>query len=98
MKLKEKLAIKKAVPMKKCKYCLSTENLTIDHKNPISRGGTNERKNLQCLCKRCNSIKSSLSDGEVRRLFNWLIEIDRDRLSRGKRVWAHNRRYRADDA
>lgn len=83
MRLKEKLELLKTVPKKKCRYCLSTENLTIDHKNPLSRGGLNERKNLQCLCKRCNGIKSNLSHGEVQRLFKWFREIEASREQKG---------------
>jgi 5-methylcytosine-specific restriction endonuclease McrA len=31
--------------------------LTIDHKVPISRGGTNDRKNLCCSCEEHNFDK-----------------------------------------
>lgn len=44
----------------KCKYCSSRENLTIDHKLPISLGGKDEKKNLQTLCYGCNQLKSSI--------------------------------------
>lgn len=45
-----------------CKYCGSRENLTIDHKHPISLGGTDEISNLQTLCKECNQLKSGIPD------------------------------------
>lgn len=42
-----------------CKKCGSTDDLTIDHIVPVSRGGTNDMGNLQVLCRSCNSKKSS---------------------------------------
>jgi hypothetical protein len=42
-----------------CVACRSTDNLTIDHIKPVSRGGTDEMNNLQILCKSCNSKKGS---------------------------------------
>ena len=44
----------------KCQYCgniFSTENLTVDHLIPKSRGGTNTWKNLVAACKKCNQKK-----------------------------------------
>lgn len=38
--------------------CFEVENLTIDHKIPLSRGGSNELTNLQFSCRSHNSIKS----------------------------------------
>lgn len=44
-----------------CRNCGTTETyanpLTTDHIVPRSRGGSNDRENLQCLCRRCNSAK-----------------------------------------
>ena len=63
------------IPMKKCRYCKSKENLTIDHKIPKSRGGTDDISNLQCLCGRCNVIKSAVADSEIKRIVQWWLEI-----------------------
>ena len=87
MKLKEKLRIKKVLKMNRCRYCLSTENLTIDHKIPVIKGGTNDIKNLQCLCKRCNGIKGQLSQKQIMFLFRWFREIDKCRLTAGKNLY-----------
>ena len=39
---------------------LATE---VDHIIPLSRGGTNDRSNLQPLCKSCHARKTALEDG-----------------------------------
>lgn len=41
----------------KCKYCGSTNNLTIDHIIPLAKGGTNEPDNLRVMCRTCNCRK-----------------------------------------
>ena len=43
----------------KCLCCGATENITIDHVISVKNGGVNEIKNMQPLCKSCNSRKSS---------------------------------------
>jgi len=43
----------------KCNSCNSTENLSIDHIKPVSKGGKDTFDNLQILCKSCNSRKGS---------------------------------------
>jgi hypothetical protein len=40
-----------------CAHCGATDNLEIDHKTPISRGGSCELDNLQALCRPCNRSK-----------------------------------------
>jgi 5-methylcytosine-specific restriction endonuclease McrA len=44
----------------KCFYCatiLTKQTRTLDHKLPLSRGGTNEIENLVPACRRCNHRK-----------------------------------------
>lgn len=41
----------------KCNYCKSSENLSIYHIIPISKGGKNCLDNIQILCNPCNNKK-----------------------------------------
>lgn len=43
----------------RCVRCGSEEELTVDHVQPFSRGGLTVPRNLQLLCKSCNSSKSA---------------------------------------
>ena len=59
-----------------CKYCTATLEFNtchLDHRTPISRGGTNAFENLQVLCARCNFEKHSKNDEEY---IEWLYEVD----------------------
>jgi len=73
--------------MKRCKYCKTTKDLTVDHKVPVSLGGTNEDSNLQCLCSRCNSKKSDMTHKQVMGLFKWFNEIQQSRVKHGKKSY-----------
>lgn len=47
----------------RCGICgkpIKFEEMTVDHKIPLSRGGTNAFNNLQPACRTCNFIKNSL--------------------------------------
>lgn len=41
----------------KCVYCQSKKLLEVDHIIPIAKGGTDDRENLQTLCRPCNRRK-----------------------------------------
>lgn len=41
----------------KCKICKSEQNLSLDHIQPESLGGTLDEDNIQTLCRSCNSKK-----------------------------------------
>ena len=41
----------------RCAICDTDGDLVVDHKTPISRGGTAEVENLQALCRSCNAKK-----------------------------------------
>lgn len=52
-----------------CDYCergFSGNEFEIDHKLPISRGGTNAFENLHFVCQECNHDKNSKTDEEYR--------------------------------
>ena len=49
-----------------CIYCLSIQNLTIDHKIPLSKNGSNELDNLVLACFSCNVRKGTKSYNEFR--------------------------------
>lgn len=65
-----------------CNYSseeLTLDEVTIDHKNPLTRGGLNSLDNL-CFCsKSMNSIKGSLNDKEFKEILdvtsNWDKEV-----------------------
>jgi hypothetical protein len=40
-----------------CAYCGETENLTLDHITPRSKGGSDRVTNVLCACKKCNNSK-----------------------------------------
>jgi 5-methylcytosine-specific restriction endonuclease McrA len=42
----------------RCVECGTDENLTLDHRIPKSRGGSNEDSNLQTMCAACNQAKA----------------------------------------
>jgi len=48
-----------------CQYCGTTEDLTLDHVMPKSRGGRTSWDNLITACKRCNSRKGDFTPQEA---------------------------------
>ncbi len=49
-----------------CVYCgmLLSGDYHIDHKTPVSRGGSNDIENLQILCPTCNVKKGAKTHDE----------------------------------
>lgn len=43
----------------KCLYCGTTQQLTVDHIIAVTKGGSDDISNLQCLCFLCNVKKSN---------------------------------------
>jgi len=57
----------------RCIYCnkeLALKNATLEHKQPLSRSGTNDKENLAIACLHCNSSKGNKTEKEFR---EWLI-------------------------
>lgn len=48
-----------------CAECGDTEDLSIDHKAPISKGGSDDLENLQILCRKHNSQKGTRIPAEA---------------------------------
>lgn len=49
----------------KCQYCGTSDDLTLDHVVPKSRGGRTSWDNLTTACKRCNSRKGDYTHEEA---------------------------------
>jgi hypothetical protein len=49
-----------------CVVCGATDNIALDHIKPYSRGGQHARRNLQVLCRSCNSRKQAKTMEEWR--------------------------------
>lgn len=68
----------------KCAYCGQHRNIkymTVDHIIPLSKGGTESLKNLQCTCKKCNGLKEDMLPHEftlfIRKILKNSINIEK---------------------
>ena len=66
----------------RCVYCsadLRVEPLAIDHKIPVSAGGTNDVDNLQATCRTCNARKKGFTspDSDTREYLSRRQRIDK---------------------
>lgn len=62
---------------KKCKYCdktLNVRNMVCDHIIPLSKQGKSIPKNLQMICKTCNTRKGALKEKDFKYILSWLSE------------------------
>lgn len=48
----------------RCVYCGRTDDLTLDHVTPLTRGGANTPENLKTACRSCNSSKNNKTPEE----------------------------------
>ena len=56
----------------KCMYCgrkPGIDLMDIDHKNPVAKGGSDTKRNLQLLCRSCNTRKGATTDRQFRTKF-----------------------------
>lgn len=51
----------------RCAYCGSAETLTVDHRIPLARGGSNRIDNILPACGWCNRSKGTLDEAGFRR-------------------------------
>lgn len=47
-----------------CLYCGTPESDSIDHKVPLSKGGSHTYDNLHMICKQCNTVKAKYTHDE----------------------------------
>ena len=70
----------------KCAICgqpVKFKKMTIDHKVPLSKDGSNAMSNLQLACRSCNLMKADLNmEDFVDKLSNivWLYQKDRNKV------------------
>lgn len=72
-----------------CDYChqvLTAANFSVDHHEPIRRGGTFLAENLNLVCMRCNKLKGILTALEYQSLLDliktWPAEVKKNLLTR----------------
>ena len=56
----------------KCMYCghkPGIDLMDVDHKNPMAKGGSDQKRNLQVLCRSCNTRKGVTTDRQFRTKF-----------------------------
>ena len=56
----------------KCMYCgrkPGIDLMDIDHKNPMAKGGSDQKRNLQLICRTCNTRKGATTDRQFRTKF-----------------------------
>jgi 5-methylcytosine-specific restriction endonuclease McrA len=64
----------------RCLYCgkrLSLEDVSVDHKLPVSRGGRSYADNLQFVCKADNKSKGDMTHEEYKALLDSLDTLER---------------------
>jgi 5-methylcytosine-specific restriction endonuclease McrA len=74
----------------KCAHCGKSheqEPLTLDHIQPISKGGTGHKRNIQALCRPCNTRKKDKNNEEITELLqdsNAKVTLDKIREDKNR--------------
>lgn len=85
-----------------CEYCGLPLSFaaSLDHRQPVARGGRHSLDNLAVCCARCNSLKGQLAEAEFREVLTLLAlfhptartDIERRLLAGGKRYAGSRKR------
>lgn len=60
-----------------CRCCnarMSIKDVSLDHRLPVARGGSNSLRNVAYVCKGCNKAKGDMTEEEFRDLLKTLDE------------------------
>ncbi len=79
-----------------CTYCqeeITTENMSLDHRIPQDRGGSNDLDNLEIVCQRCNVRKGSLTAGEFVELLDVINHFPEEATSYVLQQLSHRSYY-----
>ena len=82
----------------RCVYCgcrLAVYNCEIDHMDPVIRGGSNDKDNLQVLCRPCNMRKGPQTDQEFRKRYARLVPRTRRRHPPNQCLTLHSMQRRS---
>ena len=61
--------------VRSCPYCgapIDALSASLDHKQPLTRGGYLFLSNLEAICAACNRLKGGLTPAEFRELMEWV--------------------------
>ena len=81
---------------KGCKYCdrkMTLKNMVCDHIVPLTKGGESTVKNLQLICKSCNTRKGPLDEKDFIELVDWVNELKEETKEYVLRKLAKGGRY-----
>ena len=81
---------------KQCKYCdktLTLRNMVCDHLVPLTKGGESTVKNLQLICKACNTRKGPLDEKDFIKLIEWVDKLQDETKQYVLRKLAKGGRY-----
>ena len=84
-----------------CRLAIATNDYSVDHILPRSRGGADKLENIQLVDNRCNRLKGDLTDEEFKRLIAVLAPYPEIFARVSKRLLMAGfffRRFETDDA